>query len=235
MFQQTGPALSHPLCCCGPNYPLKPRGACSPSCEQVWLPWGGRDPVAVTHVPPPPATPQLWLRELCWAPLGYKPSHMGGQAGEGLALPHLTGHADLTFPPQARLPLLTLRQRKTVPHLGHPKVNPQGRWQMGRTKRRKTLKSLPPSALRQAKDIGRAWLDLLRWGHQLFCTEQKKVTSHFWKSSTPPFNPEKPLIKLLLHSKEWALPEELEIHCVKTCKWRRQRLSRNTSSLLASL
>lgn len=48
-------------------------------------------------------------------------------------------------------------------------------------------------------------------------------------STPPPFNPGKPLIKLVLQSKEQALPEPVRIQSIKTYEWRRQALRSKNS------
>lgn len=124
MLQQAGLPLSPPRGCCGFNYHFfRSHEGYSPSCKQVLLLWWGwlreanlgrshlyKPPRAACCMLPPPAMPQLCLREHCLALLGYEPSHTCNQAGDKLALSHAAGRADWTFCTQASLSFLTFKQ-----------------------------------------------------------------------------------------------------------------------------
>lgn len=135
-----------------------------------------KPPRAACCTLPPPAVPQLCLREHCLALLGYKPSHTCNQAGDKLALSHAAGRADWTFRTQASLSFLAFKQGRKASSSPRslPQWNPEGRWKIGRIKKKKIKKNLPSSAPRQAGDVGRLWPDLPRQSCQLSCTEPEE-------------------------------------------------------------
>lgn len=219
MLQQAGLPLSPPQCCCGFNYHFfRSHEGYSPSRKQVLLPWWGwlreanlgrshlyKPPRAACCTLPPPAVPQLCLREHCLALLGYKPSHTCNQAGDKLALSHAAGRADWTFRTQASLSFLAFKQGRKASSSPRslPQWNPEGRWKIGRIKKKKLKKiflPVPQDRQEMWADCGQTCQD-----RAVSCPAlSQKSDSPFLNNQYPSFQPSKAITKTAITIKRMS-------------------------------